>query len=365
MIYLDHNATTTIRPEVIHLVSKIMSETGNASAPHTAGRRASHHLETAREQLARAVNIRPAQVIFTSCATESINTILHTFRHDRILASSTEHAAVLDCGNDWIEQIAVLPDGRINLNALEEALKRDPKAALVNIIYVNNETGVINPVREVADLVHQYGGLVHVDAVQALGKIPLDFTECGADYMSLSAHKIGGPQGVGAFIFGTQKPVHPLLKGGKQEKRQRAGTTNIAGIAGFGLAVDLALQNMDIYTQLGEWRHEIEKQLLDTLPTVSVNGYNAPRASHTLSLTCDQVTNTTQIMNLDLEHICVSGGSACSSGAAKPSHVLKAMGLTDDQALSSIRVSMGWTTTQNDVEVFIDSYSKIIKRLQK
>lgn len=365
MIYLDHNATTTIRPEVISLVTDIMSETGNASATHAAGRRASSHLETAREQLARAVNVRPAQVIFTSCATESINTILRTFRDDRILASATEHAAVLDCGNNWVEHIAVLPDGRIDLNALEDALKREPKTALVNIMYVNNETGVINPVREAAELAHQYGALVHIDAVQALGKIPVDFKECGADYMSFSAHKIGAPQGVGAFVFGAQKPVHPLIKGGKQEKRQRAGTTNIAGIAGFGLAVDLALANMHVYTRLGEWRDMIENRLLQALPDLSVNGRAAPRVGNTISLTCNGIANTVQIMNLDLEHICVSGGSACSSGAAKPSHVLTAMGLDEDRAMSSIRLSMGWPTTLNDVEGFIDSYGKIVQRLRK
>lgn len=365
MIYLDHNATTAIRPEVIDLVTAIMAETGNASATHAAGRRASSHLETAREQLAKTVNVRPAQVIFTSCATESINTVLRTFRDERVLASATEHAAVLDCGNNWVEQIPVLANGIIDLNALEDALKREPKTALVNIMYVNNETGVINPVKEAAALAHQYGALIHIDAVQALGKIPVDFQDIGADYMSFSAHKIGGPQGVGAFIFAAQKPVHPLLKGGKQEKRQRAGTTNIAGIAGFGLAIEIALKNMSVYDQLGEWRDMIENRLTQALPEITVNGKDAPRVGNTISLTCRNIENTVQMMNLDLERICVSGGSACASGVAKPSHVLTAMGLSPENAMATIRVSMGWPTTIDDVNAFIDSYGKIVERLRK
>lgn len=365
MIYLDHNATTAIRPEITDLVTQVMRETGNASASHAAGRAASHRVETAREHLAGAVNIRPAQVIFTSCATESINTILRTFRDERVLAAATEHAAVLDCGNNHVEQIAVTPDGIVDLGALEDALKRSPKTALVNVMLVNNETGVINPVRQAADLAHRYGALIHVDAVQALGKIPVDFQALGADYMSFSAHKIGGPQGVGAFAFAAQKPVHPLLKGGKQEKRQRAGTTNVAGIAGFGLAAKTAIADMPVYEQLAEWRDMLENRLTQALPEVTVNGCGAPRVGNTVSLTCANIENTVQIMSLDLDKICVSGGSACSSGVAKPSHVLAAMGLPDDRAMATIRISMGWPTTYEDVNGFIDSYIKIVERLRK
>lgn len=365
MIYLDHNATTTMRPEVIDLMTKIMGETGNASSPHAAGRAASMHVERAREQMAKAVNTRPAQVIFTSCATESINTILKTFTGQRILASAVEHAAILDCGLADIEQIPVDGNGLIRLDLLEDSLRREPRAALLNLMWVNNETGVIQPIKEAITLAHHYGTFVHIDAVQALGKIPVDFKETGADYMSFSAHKIGGPQGVGAFVFAAQKPVRPLLKGGKQEKHQRAGTTNVAGIAGMGLAAEIAVTNIDLYQNLSVLRDEIETRIIQALPAITVNGRNIPRVANTLSLSSGTVANTVQMMNLDLDKICVSGGSACSSGVARPSHVLKAMGLGDEQALSTIRISLGWNTTRDDVNAFIETYINIIERLRK
>jgi cysteine desulfurase len=364
MIYLDHNATTAIRPQVIDLISLIMSETGNASSTHMAGRSASMHIERAREQMARAVNTRPAQVIFTSCATESINTILKTFKGQRILSSAIEHAAILDCGHAEMEIYGVTADGVVDLNALEDALKRAP-TALVNVMMVNNETGVIQPVKEVVEMAHHYGALVHVDAVQALGKIPVDFKEIAADYMSFSAHKIGGPQGVGCFIFAAQKPIRPLLVGGKQEKRQRAGTTNVAGVAGMGLAAELAVKNMDCYNELASLRDDMEARIMQQIPDVKINGKNVPRVGNTTSISCPMVTNTLQMMNLDLDKICVSAGSACSSGVAKPSHVLTAMGLSDAMALSTLRISSGWNTTKNDIDGFIASYSKIIERLTK
>jgi cysteine desulfurase len=364
MIYLDHNATTPVRPQVIDLVTKIMGEVGNGSSTHHAGRVASMHIERAREQMARAVNTRPAQVIFTSCATESMNTILKTFKGERILASAIEHAVILDCGHAEVEIIPVTTDGVIDLNAMEDMLKR-ASTALVNIMYVNNETGVIQPVADAVKLAHQYDALIHIDAVQALGKIPVDFTELGADYMSFSAHKIGGPQGVGCFVFGAKKPIRPLLVGGKQEKRQRAGTSNIAGIAGMGLAAELAVENMGIYDDLAVIRDEVESRLTQSIPNAYINGQNAPRVGNTISLTCNTVTNTVQMMNLDLDKICVSGGSACSSGVAKPSHVLKAMGVSDNDALATLRISMGWDTTRDDMIQFMDKYTEIIGRLDK
>ncbi len=364
MIYLDHNATTQTRPEAIDLVTNIMAQVGNGSSTHCAGRAASMHIERAREQIAKAINTRPAQVIFTSCATESINTILKTFKGERILASGIEHAAIVDCGNAELEIIPVTSDGIIDLDTMEAMLERAP-TALVNIMYVNNETGVIQPIKEAIEIAHKYGALIHIDAVQALGKIPVDFKDSGADYMSFSAHKVGGPQGVGCFAFAAKKPIRPLMIGGKQEKNQRAGTSNVAGIAGMGLAVEIAVENINRYDELATWRDDIENRLTKSLPGITINGKNTPRVGNTISLTCAKITNTIQIMNLDLDKICVSGGSACSSGVAKPSHVLTAMGLTDDDALSTIRISMGWNTTQDDVNQFIEKYTKIIERLNK
>jgi len=364
MIYLDHNATTTIRPQVVDLILSIMGETGNGSSTHKAGQKASMHIERAREQIAEALNTRPAQVIFTSCATESMNTILKTFKGERILSSAIEHAAIVDCGHAEMEVIPVTTDGVVDLNALEEMVNCDPKPALINLMMVNNETGVIQPVKEAVKIAHDHGCLIHIDAVQALGKIPVDFKDIGADYMSFSAHKIGGPQGVGCFVFAAQKPIRPLLVGGKQEKRQRAGTSNIAGIAGMGLAAELAVKNMDRYDELAIWRDEIESRITQSIAGTFVNGKNTPRVGNTISLTCPDITTTVQMMNLDLDEICVSGGSACASGVAKPSHVITAMGLSDTHALATLRISMGWNTTRDDVNGFIESYTKIINRLR-
>lgn len=365
MIYFDNNATTPTKPQVIELVTSIMATVGNNSSPHIAGRTASSHVENAREQMANAINIRPAQIIFTSGATESINTILKTFKGKRILSSGIEHAAIVDCGQSELEMIPTTPDGVIDLEALDKMLDNGNETALINVMMVNNETGVIQPIKQAVEIAHKYNSLIHIDAVQALGKLHIDFQEIGADYMSFSAHKIGGPQGVGAFAFASQKPIRPLLIGGKQEKRQRAGTVNIAGVAGMGLAVEMAINNMENYNKIGKWQNEIEEKLCNALPNLIINGKNAPRVTNTISLTCPDITNTVQIMNLDMEQICVSGGSACSSGVAKPSHVLKAMGLNDDMALSTIRISMGWNNSQDEVNKFIDSYIKIIKRLRK
>lgn len=321
------------------------------------------HIERAREQMALAVNTRPAQVIFTSCATESMNTILKTFKGERILSSAIEHAAILDCGHAEMEIIPVTLDGIIDLEKMENMLKSSP-VALINVMMVNNETGVIQPVKDCVELAHKYNALIHIDAVQALGKMPVDFKDIGADYMSFSAHKIGGAQGVGCFVFAAQKPIRPLLVGGKQEKRQRAGTSNVAGIAGMGLAAELAVKNMTRYDELSTWRDDIETQIKNIFPQTIVNGQNVARVGNTISLTCPNITNTVQMLNLDLEKVCVSGGSACSSGVAKPSHVLTAMGLSDDDALSTLRISMGWNTTRTDMDKFVESYIKIIKRLE-
>jgi len=364
-IYLDHNATTSIRPQVIDLITSIMHETGNGSSTHHVGQKASMHIEKARTQIATAINTRPAQVIFTSGATESLTTIIQTFKGERILSSAIEHAAIADCGHHDMDIIPVTADGLIDIDAFRAILsdQKRPLPQLINIIMVNNETGVIQPVKEAVDIAHDHGCLVHVDAVQALGKVPVDFKEIGADYMSFSSHKIGGPQGVGCFAFAAQKPIRPLMRGGKQEKNQRAGTSNIAGIAGMGLAVELAVKNIPLYDELSQWRDDIEQKIAQAIPSIFVNGQQSPRVGNTISLTCPNVTNTVQMMNLDLEKICVSQGSACSSGVTKPSHVLLAMGLSEDQALSTLRISMGWNTTRDEVDHFIASYIQMINRL--
>jgi cysteine desulfurase len=363
MTYLDHNATTTIRPEVIELMTKIMSETGNASSTHALGRAASMHVERARTQMAEAINTRPAQIIFTGSATESMNTILKTFKGERILASAVEYAAILDCGEANIEIIPVDDNGVIDLVAMDNMMSSSP-VALVNIMYVNNETGVIQPVRQAVEIAHKHNALIHIDAVQALGKIPVDFKEIGADYMSFSAHKIGGPQGVGCFAFAAQKPIRPLIKGGGQEKRQRAGTTNVAGIAGMGMAAEIAVLNIENYKKLAILRDALENQVQKSLQNITINGAKADRVANSTSITAHGLSNTVQMMNLDLDKICVSVGSACSSGVAKPSHVLKAMGLSDDDALSTIRVSLGWNTEKDDIDRFVKSYIKMIERLR-
>lgn len=363
-VYLDYNATTPIRPEVVDLVCDVMRHVGNASSVHGFGRAARRHVETARERVAALAGVNPNQVVFTSGATESNNAVLKQFAGKRILVSAIEHPAVRNA-LPALEFIPVTRDGLVDVEAFETMIAQGEPPALVSVMMVNNETGVIQPVEQIARMAKakHKDVFVHTDAVQAAGRIKIDFPALQVDYMSLSAHKMGGPQGIGALISAPGVPTAKLMHGGGQEKRQRAGTENVAGIAGFGLAAEMAAAGIDNYQTLGAWRDKMEAAIKEIAPQMSVYGRNAPRVANTTALCLAGLPAETQLMSLDLEGIAVSSGSACSSGTFKPSPILQAMGASDSEASSTLRISSGWNTREEDIDRFIAAWEKIYRRV--
>lgn len=363
-IYLDYNATCPIRPAVIDTVVAMMHEVGNASSIHGHGRTARKHVEDARAQVAALVGIRSAQVIFNAGATEGNNTILTGYRDHSVFVSAIEHPSVLESA-PHAKYVPVTGDGIIGLAALEEMLSHE-SPALVSFQYVNSETGVIQPITEAAALAKSKGALVHCDAVQAAGRIPLDFSALGVDYLTLSAHKFGGPQGTGALIFREGLQIPKFLYGGGQEKRQRAGTENVAGIAGFGIAAELAAGEITAYQDLClGFRRALEDGLRACASDIVIAGENTLRVANTTNIILPGVSAETQMMAMDLEGIAASSGSACSSGTFKPSHVLAAMGFDESSARAALRFSTGWATTIADVEDTIAAYGRMVARVRK
>ncbi|PZP56197.1 MAG: cysteine desulfurase [Micavibrio aeruginosavorus] len=356
--YLDYNASTPAKPGVLDLMFDVLKETGNASSIHFYGRNARKHVEQARTQIAGALDVGPQQIVFNSGATEGNNTILNGFRDKRVLVSAIEHPSVLQSCIANPEKIAVTKDGIVDLEAFEKQIATGEAPALVSVMLVNNETGVIQPVKEIAEIAKRYGALVHTDAVQAFGRIPFTRESLGVDFITLSSHKIGGPHGAGAICFAAKAPLPKLIFGGGQERRQRAGTENIASIAGFGLAAQLAIADMGEFQKLVILRDRIESAIKQS-DKVTIYGANADRVSNTVSFSVRGIPSETQLMNYDLSGAAVSSGSACSSGAVKPSHVLTAMGASEDDAKCSIRVSLGWNSTEKDIEIFLAAWNKI------
>ena len=364
-VYLDYNANTPIKPEVIDLVCEVMHAVGNASSVHSYGRHMRSYVETARERVAAMTGVNPNQVIFTSGATESNNAVLKQFRGGRILVSAIEHAAVRNVLPDEVELIPVTKDGVIDIEAFTKMLDEGEPPVLVSVMMVNNETGVIQPVGEIARMAKakHKDVFVHTDAVQASGRIPIDFPALNVDYMSLSGHKVGGPQGIGALISAPGVPVAKFMHGGSQEKHQRSGTENVAGIAGFGMAAQLAVSGLEKYQQLAQWRDRLESEIKKIAPEMRVFGQNVPRVANTTALCLAGLPAETQLMSLDLDGIAVSSGSACSSGAFKPSPILQAMGASDSEAASTLRISTGWNSRESDIDRFIESWANIYERV--
>lgn len=362
-IYMDCNATMPVKPGVVDVMTNVLRETGNASSIHRDGRNARRHIEDARASLAALIGTNPAYVFFTSGATESNNTVLKTFAGQNVLLSAIEHPSVLEVF-PTAPQIPVTADGVIDLNALEEFLGTKP--ALVSIMLVNNETGVIQPVADVVRLIRKKSPatIVHCDAVQALGRITVDFSALQVDFMSLSAHKMGGPQGSGALVMAPGAKIAKLLQGGGQEKRQRPGTENVAGIAGFGEAAKLAQDDMTAFQALSTHRDFIETTLQSAEPRLKIFGRKAPRVSNTTQLALPGMTAETQLMAMDLAGVSLSSGSACSSGTVKPSHVLQAMNVPETEAMGALRVSMGWHTTKEDVDGLIAAWLNMHARIK-
>jgi cysteine desulfurase len=357
--YLDYNATAPVRPAVIEAVRDALERMGNPSSVHRYGREARRALEHARELVAAMVGAAPAQVVFTSGGTEANNQALRSVRGP-VAVSAIEHDSVLAAAPD-AARIAVDAEGRLDLAALERELAR-ASPVLVSVMLANNETGVIQPVREVVEVARRHGARVHADAVQAAGKLAIDIDALGADFLTLSAHKFGGPQGVGALVVAKGREPDALLRGGGQERGWRPGTENLPGIVGFGRACELATADADWWRRTAALRHRLEARLTRLAPAARVFGREAERLPNTTCITMPGVSNQTQLIEFDLAGIAVSTGSACSSGKVGPSHVLAAMGVEPEAAASAIRISLGWASTADEVDHLIDAWGRLYTR---
>ena len=373
-IYLDWNATTPLRPEAKAAMAQAWEVGGNPSSVHAEGRQARRLMEEARAAVAASVGADAANVIFTSGGTEANSLALTPGLRrgkgpavERLLTSAIEHASVLAGGRfaaGATGRIGVTRAGIIDLRRLRALLDGPP--ALVSVMLANNETGAIQPVADAAKLVHDAGGLLHVDAIQALGKISFDLASTGADLLSLSAHKIGGPKGVGALLLAEGiEGLAPLLRGGGQEKGRRAGTEDVAGIAGFGVATRAALIDRERDASRTEnLRARLESGLRQT-PGVVVFAQEAARLPNTVLFAIPGMRAETAVIGFDLAGIAVSSGSACSSGKVQPSHVVEAMGYGRELAQGAVRISLGWSTTEADIDLTIQAWRKLANSLLK
>ncbi|MHC2630848.1 cysteine desulfurase [Bradyrhizobium liaoningense] len=374
-VYLDWNATTPLRPEARAAMVAAYDLVGNPSSVHAEGREARRLVEEARAALAAAVGALPRNVIFTSAGTEANALALSPGLRgpwggpvERLLVSAVEHASVLAGGrfpSDRIGQIRVTRSGVVDLDDLKAQLEDGPPA-LVSIMAANNETGALQPVAEAASVVHEAGGLLHVDAIQALGKIPFDINSVGADLATFSAHKIGGPKGGGALVM-TEGigGLEPVLRGGGQELSRRAGTENVAGIAGFGAAVKAALQALpEDVKRMATLRDRLENGLRD-LAGATVFADDVERLPNTVLFTAAGLKAETAVIGFDLEGIAVSSGSACSSGKVQPSHVLSAMGYAPSVAQGAVRLSLGWSTEPDDINRALEAWRTLGNTLLK
>lgn len=369
-VYLDWNATAPLRPEARQAMLDALACAGNPSSVHAEGRAARAIVERARQSIAQLAGSGAGGVVFTSGGTEAnalaLASELDGRRFDRLLVSAVEHPSVLAGGrflSDAVERISVDGEGRVDLAALTArlaVLAGNGQRVLVSIMAANNETGVLQPVMEAARIVHEAGAMLHVDAVQAFGRIPLSFSALNVDMMTVSAHKIGGPKGVGALILRPGLRPFPLMTGGGQEQGRRAGTENVAGIAGFGAAAAACARDMAAQAvRLAALRAKLEDAVRAATPDVVIFGASAERIANTTLLGRPGMRAETAVIAFDLEGIAVSSGAACSSGKVQPSHVLSAMGIVPDLARGAIRVSMGPDTTESDVIRFLEAWKKV------
>jgi cysteine desulfurase len=370
--YLDHNATSPLRADSRAAVEHALALGGNPSSVHAQGRAARAAIERARDQVAALAGARARDVIFTSGGTEANALALWGAvqgaaeagaRITRLFVSAIEHDSVRANAAAIVERmpavrletIPVTADGVVDLTALRVLLREGKGRALVAVMAANNETGVIQPLAEVREILKEHEGYLFVDAVQAAGKIAVEFA---ADYVSLSAHKIGGPQGAGALIVREGAPLCAITLGGGQERGQRAGTENVAGIAGFGAAASVAVP------LTGRLRDRFEAELQRIAPQAVIFGAKAKRLPNTSNFALPGVAAETAVMALDLDGVMVSSGSACSSGKVTPSHVLRAMGVPEALAASALRISFGWNSSDADVDAAISSISHLLSRVK-
>lgn len=391
LVYLDYNASAPLLDEARDAMVSAMAFFGNASSVHRQGRAVRQAIEEAREEVAALVNARPQDVIFTSGGTEANNLALSPGlfakplqAEARLYVSAIEHPAVLNGMRFEREAITVIPvtaDGVVDLDWLRAellkdvdtdaeggALKPGERAVLVSVMAANNETGIIQPIAEIAEIVHQAGGLLHSDCVQALGKMPIDMAALGGDLISLSAHKIGGPQGAGALVLRDESVVLrlPMVAGGGQELKRRGGTENLIGIVGFGAAARAARLKMDeTMAHVALLRDRLEAGIKARSPDAVIFGDGALRLPHVTCFAVPGFSAETQVIQFDLMNICLSSGSACSSGKVEQSHVLKAMGVGEDLSFAALRLSLGGQTLPEEIDAFLEAWGAIYARQKK
>jgi len=384
-IYMDANATTPVLPQVLEAMRPYWSEEfGNASSIHQPGQRARAAVDRARESVAALLNCRAAEIVFTSGGTESDNMALFGLLSpgDHLITTSIEHHAVLHAAQELqtrgieVTFLPCTPQGLIEVAALEAALRPNtasqPGKTLVSVMLANNETGVIQPVRELAERAHAAGALFHTDAIQAAGKLPLDVKALGCDLLSISGHKMYAPQGTGALFVRRNVRLRSMFFGGLHERGRRPGTENVAGIAGLGKAAELARAWLaeDGLQKLAALRDRLEQGILGAVEEAGVNGGRtngdpAPRVANTSNLYFDHVEAEALVIALDLKGLAISGGSACQSGATEPSHVLLAMGLSEARARASVRFSLSRLTTEDEVDLVVAMIPAAVARLRE
>jgi cysteine desulfurase len=377
-VYLDHNATTPLDPEVFEAMKPyLIGEFGNASSIHGWGQRAKAAVEEARENVARLVGARPAEIVFTSGGTESDNTAIRGVveaalaRRGRthLVTTTIEHHAVLHSAQALerrgvpVAWVAANQDGMIDPAAVERAITAE--TALISVMHANNELGTVQPVEEIGRIARSHRITFHTDAVQSVGKIPVSVDQLGVSLLSLSAHKLHGPKGVGALYVRKGTPLLPLMLGGHHERDRRAGTENVAGIVGLGKAAELALERMEQdERRITILRDRLEAGIRRAISRASVNGEKSPRMATTSSVSFEGVEGEGLVISLDLKGIACSTGAACSSGSLEPSHVLAAIGKNREQARSTVRFSLGRTTTEEDIEYTLAVLPGVIARLR-
>ncbi len=360
IVYLDYNATAPLKPSCLAKMQEILAVPSNPSSVHSFGREAKKHLENSRKTIAEVISAWPNEIIFTASGTEANATALSGFPDYRLLVSASEHSSVLRYRNFTAENIIKIDEnGILSLSDLENKLAADKRKTIVSVMLANNETGVIQPVPEIAAICKKHGALLHSDAVQAFGKIPVDFSLMGADMLTISAHKCGGAVGAAALVIKNNLAIKPLLSGGGQELGRRAGTENIAAIAAFAQAVsEFDFSHMN---SLKKWHSEMEEQIQANGGVIF--GKNSPRLPNTTCASMPKVSNEVQLIDFDLNGYAVSAGSACSSGRIDKSHVLLAMNVEKELAGKAIRISSGWNSTHSEIEYFTQLWLRLAERL--
>lgn len=377
-IYFDYNATTPLSREVLDFYTKELAEYANGSSLHQEGREVSASIERARQQIAQLVHCEPAELVFTSGGSESNNTVFNTMvalskKRDNKLVVTTaiEHPCVLEASRRLEEQfgfeVIFLPvdgDGIVDMESYRKALERKP--LLVSIMTANNEIGTVQDIKALCAMAHEVGALFHTDAVQAAGKIPVDFKDWNVDYATLSAHKIYGPKGVGALYVKAKTPIEPLIRGGHQEHGLRAGTYNAPAIAAFGYAAELSGKELaDYAAHTGRLRQKLKDGLLKAVPSIRINGHDIQVLPNTLNVSFPGAEGEAILLYLDLLGVAASTGSACASASLDPSHVLMATGLGPELAHGSIRFSFGKYNTEEEVDYVLENFPSVIDRLRK